>query len=104
MDNPQAQCRTRESNTVRLLAHSTLLPSYISEPILAGNPPPLTEIVDGLLIHALDCEATVAGDSQSTMNERRIARACATIAFLAALAIETEFRGTETVIRTVEKR
>lgn len=81
---------TTHKRIVQLLAHSTLLPPYVSEPILDGNPPPLTDIVDALLIHALDCEATVAGDSTSSMNERRIARACATVAFLAALAIEQD--------------
>jgi hypothetical protein len=77
------------ANILNLLAHSTLLPRHVADPILAGNPPPLADIVDALLIHALDCEATVAGD-QSTMNERRIARACATVAFLAALAVEND--------------
>lgn len=78
------------ARTLELLARSTLLPPYISQPILAGNPPPLPEVVDALLIHALDCDATVAGDSKSTMNERRIARAVATVAFVAALAIEQD--------------
>ena len=78
----------RQANIINLLAHSTLLPSDVSEPILAGNPPPpLHEIVKALATHAWDCEATVVGDSRSTMNERRIARAIATVAFLAALAI-----------------
>lgn len=80
----------RQTDIIKLLAHSTLLPSYVSEPILAGNPPPLTKVVDALVIHALDCEATLAGDSTSTMNERRIARAVATVAFLAALAVVGE--------------
>lgn len=75
---------------VRLLAYSTLLPSYVSEPILAGNAPPLADVVDALLTHALDCEATLAGDSNTTMNERRIARAVATVAFLAALALHED--------------
>lgn len=76
------------TNTIlEQLSRSTLLPSSMSAAILAGNAPPLEEIVNALVIHALDCEATVAGDSASSMNERRIARACATVAFLAALAL-----------------
>jgi hypothetical protein len=79
-----------QERIVNLLAYSTLLPSYVSEPILAGNVPPLADIVDALLTHALDCEATVTGDSKTTMNERRIARAVATVAFLAALALHED--------------
>jgi hypothetical protein len=80
----------RQAHIINLLAHSTLLPKYVSGPILVGNPPPLAEIVDALLTHALDCEATVSGDSRTTMNERRIARSICTAAFLAALVIEKD--------------
>lgn len=82
-----ASMNQRQADVIKLLAHSTLLPTYVSDPILAGTLPPLDEIVDALLIHALDCEALVADDPTTTMNERRIARACATVAFLAALTI-----------------
>jgi hypothetical protein len=68
------------------LARTTLLPGEMAAAILAGDVPPMKEIVDALLIGSLDCHATVVGDSGSTMNERRIARACATAAFLSALA------------------
>lgn len=78
----------RQADIIKLLAHSTLLFRHVADPILAGNPPPLAEITDALLIHALDCEATLAGDPKSTMNERRICRAVVTVAFMAALAIE----------------
>ncbi|MGJ5813697.1 hypothetical protein [Paludibaculum fermentans] len=79
-----------QARIVRLLAHSTLLPSYVADPILAGNPPPLIEIVDALLIHALDCEATLADNLQDTLNHRRIVRSVCTAAFLAGLAIECD--------------
>jgi hypothetical protein len=78
----------RQAEIINLLAHSTLLPRYVSEPILAGNPPPLTEVVDELLIHALDCEATISGDPKRPSDIRRVARSVCTAAFLAALAIE----------------
>lgn len=53
--------------------------------ILAGNPPPLQEIVLALVIGALDAEAVVRGDPKSTWNERRIARQCLAVAFLGAI-------------------
>jgi hypothetical protein len=77
----------RQADIINLLAHSTLLPTYVSEPILAGDSLPLAEIVDALLIHALDCETVLDGDPQNTLNSRRIARAVCTASFLAALAI-----------------
>jgi hypothetical protein len=83
--NNQKQ-RADQSNVIILLAHSTLLPNNVSKPILAGNPPPLTVIVDALLIGSLDCYATVESDGSSTLNHRRIARACVIVAFLAALS------------------
>jgi hypothetical protein len=58
--------------------------------IFAGNVPPLEELVMALVIGAMDCEAVVKGDPKSTWNERRIARACLTIAFLAAIACTKE--------------
>ncbi|HEY3443594.1 MAG TPA: hypothetical protein VGK29_22745 [Paludibaculum sp.] len=87
MSSRESKLTANQSRIIKLLAHSTLLPSYVSDPILAGNPPPLTEIVDALLIHALDCEATLADDPQDTLNHRRIVRSVCTASFLAALAI-----------------
>jgi hypothetical protein len=75
-------------NTVlNRLTHSPLLPSYITEPILAGNPPPLADIVDALLIHAVDCLATLTNDPSTTLNEIRTVRASVAAAFLAAMAL-----------------
>ena len=67
-------------------ARSTLLPPDMATAILDGNKPTLDEIVTALVIGAMDCQATVVADTRSTLNEKRIARACATIAFLTALA------------------
>ncbi len=76
------------NNVIKRLAHSPLLPDYISDPILAGTPPPLADIVDALLIHAIDCLATLTNDPATTLNEIRIVRASVAAAFLAALAID----------------
>jgi len=54
--------------------------------IFAGDPPPMEDIVLALVIGSLDCEATVRGDATSTLNHRRIARACLIISFLGAIA------------------
>ena len=86
---------SRQANIVRLLAHSTLLPNYVSEPILDGNPPPpLQQIVEDLLVHAVDCLVTLTNDPTATLNEVRMVRASVAAAFLAALAITSLPDGT----------
>jgi hypothetical protein len=58
--------------------------------ILAGNSPPLEEIVLSLIITCMDSESTVRNDSTSTWNHRRIARQGLAVAFLAAIACMKE--------------
>jgi hypothetical protein len=58
--------------------------------MLAGNTPPLDEIVMALVIGAMDAEAVVRADPKSSWNERRIARQCLAVAFLSAMAIVGE--------------
>ena len=67
------------------LATSGVLPDDLSGAILSGTVPPLEEIVMPLVICAMDCEALTYGDAKSTWNEKRIARQCLVIAFLAAI-------------------
>ena len=76
------------NSVLKRLAHSPLLPGYVNDPILAGNPPPVAEIVDTLLTHATDCLATLTNDPTTTLNQIRMVRASVAAAFLAALAIE----------------
>jgi hypothetical protein len=71
----------------QLARNSTLLPGDQATAILAGNTPPIEDIVIALVIGSLDCEATVRNDPASTWNERRIARQCLAVAFLSALAV-----------------
>jgi hypothetical protein len=66
------------------LARTTLLPESLSSEILAGNVPPLEEIITPLLILEMDCEALTASD-KSTWTDRRLARQCLAIAFLLAI-------------------
>lgn len=58
--------------------------------IFAGHTPPMEDIVLALVIGAMDAEAVVRGDPKSTWNEKRIARACLAIAFLAGMACTKE--------------
>jgi hypothetical protein len=67
------------------LARSGLLPDDLARAILAGSLPPLEDIVMPLVICAMDCDAMTSGDSKSTWTERRLARQCLVIAFLAAI-------------------
>ena len=72
------------------LARTRLLSESESAAILAGNVPPLDEIITTLLIGAMDCEAMTAGDPKSGWNEKRLARQCLTIAFLLAIVAAEE--------------
>ena len=67
------------------LARSTLLPSSMTAAILAGEQLRIEEIVVALIQHAQDCEVTTRHDSQSTWNDRRIARSVLVVALLGAL-------------------
>ena len=69
------------------LAHSTLLPKEESAVILAGNTPPMEEIVKAVIIGAMDAHAVVLGDPASSWNEKRLARMALAIAFLAAMVL-----------------
>ena len=72
------------------LARSGLLLPDVAAAILAGNIPPLEEIVLALVIGALDAHAVVAGDPRSSTAECRIARLVLAAAFLSALATLAE--------------
>ena len=68
------------------LAHSSLLPDDMAAAILAGNTPPIEDVVLHLVIGALDAHSVTVGDPQSSKNERRIARMALAVAFLSAIA------------------
>ena len=82
---------TLKSDIFRQIARNTnLLPESQASEILAGNVPPLEDIIIPLLIGTMDCEALTAADSNSTWTERRLARLCLILAFLLAIVAAKE--------------
>jgi hypothetical protein len=71
----------------QLARNSTLLPDDLAAAILAGNTPPIDELVMALVIGAMDAHAVVVGDPESSWNEKRLARMALAVAFLSALAV-----------------
>jgi hypothetical protein len=65
---------------------SGLLLPDVAAAILAGNMPPLEEVVMALIIGAMDAHAVIVGDPKSSWNEKRLARMALAVAFLAAMA------------------
>jgi hypothetical protein len=76
----------------QLALNSTLLPEDMAAAILAGNTPPVEDLVLQGVIGALDAHFVILGDPQSSWNEKRISRMGLVVAFLAAMAV---LRGTE---------
>ena len=75
-------------NVLDQLARNTgLLPEDMATAILAGNTPPVEEIVINLLIAGQDAHAVIVGSVESSWNEKRFARMALAVAFLAAIAI-----------------
>jgi hypothetical protein len=76
------------NNLLKQLARNTgLLPEPLSAEILAGGTPPVEDVVRHLVIGTLDAHAVIAGDPESSRNDRRIARLMLAVAFLSAMAI-----------------
>jgi hypothetical protein len=76
------------NNILGQLAYNTgLLPDDTATAILAGDMPPIEEIVMALVTGAMDAQAVVVGDPQSTWNDKRLARMALAVAFLSAMAI-----------------
>jgi hypothetical protein len=69
------------------LARSTLLPDDLAKPILAGNTPPLEEIVLHLVIAGMDAYFVTINDPMTSKRERCIAHLGLAAAFLSALAV-----------------
>ena len=71
----------------QLARNAGLLPDNLSAAILAGQTPPLKEIVLHLVIASMDAHEVVVGDPQSSWDEKRISRMGLVVAFLAAMAV-----------------
>ena len=68
-----------------LALNTRLLPESLSDAILTGVVPSKSDVIHHLIVTAVDAEAVVAGDPESTWNERRLARQALAVAFLVAL-------------------
>jgi hypothetical protein len=82
--------KTLKNEIYGQLARTNLLPESQSSELLAGNVPPIEDIIMPLLIGAMDCEAMTGCDPTSTWNERRLARLCLILAFLLAIVAAQE--------------
>ena len=74
------------NNILDQLAYNTgLLPDDLATAILAGDMPPVEEIVMALVIGAMDAYFVL--DRDTSLNERCIARMALAVAFLSAMAL-----------------
>ena len=73
-------------NILVQLAHSTLLPDDLAKPILAGDTPPVENIVKAVVIGCMDAYFVTVNDAKSSWPEKRAARMALAVAFLAAMA------------------
>jgi hypothetical protein len=75
------------NSLLRQLGNSTLLPDDLTAAILAGNTPPIEEIVLHLVITGMDAYFVTINDAMSSKRERCIAHLGLAAAFLSALAV-----------------
>src|ERR1017187_9314050 len=71
----------------QLARNTKLLPDDLATAILAGDMPPVEEIVMALVIGAMDAQAVVVGSAESSWNEKQLARMALAVAFLSAMAV-----------------
>ena len=69
----------------QLARNSTLMPDDLAATVLAGNTPPVEEIVRAVLIGCMDAYYVL--DRDTSLNERCIARMALAVAFLAAMTV-----------------
>ena len=72
---------------VQLARNTKLLPDDLSAAILAGDPPPIEEIVLHLVIAGMDAYFVTINDPTSSKQERCVAHLGLAAAFLSAMAI-----------------
>src|ERR1035441_10988195 len=81
-----AESRCPMKNILGQMARNTdLLPEDMAAAILAGDPPPVENIVVALIIGCMDAHAVIVGDPESSWNEKRFARMALAVAFLSAM-------------------
>ena len=72
------------------LARTNLLPADVATAILAGDAPPLEEVLMAILIAVQDAHAVTLNHQNSSPGERRIARMVLAVAFLSAMVAAGE--------------
>ena len=88
------------NNILDQLAYNTgLLPDDLATAILAGDMPPVKEILMALVIGAMDAQAVIVGDPKSSWNEKRLARMALAVAFLSAMAVVGDAERQESILR-----
>jgi hypothetical protein len=70
------------------IARTGLLPTEMETAIRKGKFPPITRLVNQLLITALDSHLITSGDSAASWTERRLSVLCLVTVLILALAIE----------------
>jgi hypothetical protein len=73
------------------LAHSKLLPPFVSAGMLAGNVPPVLELLNHLLTTTMDAHFITAGDSKASWIDKRLSHQNLVTAFMLALLVEQTF-------------
>ena len=73
------------------LAHSKLLPPFVSEGMLAGNVPLVVELLNHLLTTTMDAHFCTTGDPKSTWIDKRLSHQNLVTAFMLALLVEKTF-------------
>ena len=71
----------------QMALNTNLLPVDLSKAILAGNMPPVEEIVLALVITTIDAHAVTQNDPQATWIDKRAARMALVGVILAAMAV-----------------
>jgi hypothetical protein len=88
--NWTAACTTHtvrlEHHLRQLAANTPILPPSMRTSILDGDPPPVEEVVQALLVFTLDAAAMTANAAESTWAERRLAWQCVAVALLVVIA------------------
>lgn len=77
--------------TLSQLAHSKLMPESVAAAIVAGNIPPVQELMDHLLTTSLDAYFVIAGDPNSSWNDKRLSHQSLVSTFMLALLLDGTF-------------
>ena len=72
------------------MSRTTLLPTESSSAILAGHPPPISDLIVHIVIAAMDADAMTANDRSATWTQRRLSRQLLGLTFLVALLSSQE--------------